>query len=381
MSRTRKRRVGLLRTLQSERGLDLVRSVFDYAEHARHWRFVGIGSTPFVRLEELDNYKPDGLIGEFDDAAAIDPVIKRRIAVVNLTAAADDDRLAVVSHDHQAIGRMGAAHLLERGFGNLAFFGQEDDLPSQRKLDAFRAAVEDVGQTCHVRQFKEGAKPQDPRKLLPGWLAELPKPIAVMAYQDYMARLTVNAAVESELRVPDDVAVLGVGDNPWTSILAARPVSSIQLDYRGMGYLAAETLDALMDGGTLPPPRWVPPIGVETRRSTDITLVDDPVVNAALSFIRERCIDTICVEDVLDHVDVSRRNLELRMKRAVGMTPQAAIYRARIDRVKQMLATSRTPIESIARACGFRQPARLNEVFKRLTGMTPGDYRRDRTNR
>lgn len=371
------RRVGLLR---DGMGHALASSILDYGRETDHWQFVGKGDTPFFEIDDLADLALDGIIGVFSEPAIVDPITSMSIKAVNVSTNADVLTLPMVGHDDDAIGRMGGEYLLARGFRDLAFFGDTDEWLTRDRLSAFREVVDEAGRPCHVRTFA-GSRTVNfsVRDHVRHWLEKLPTPIAIMTHMDYLARVTVNAAVRLGLRVPDDVAVLGVNNDRWTSILAIQPVSSIELDRHRQGLLAAETLDGLMAGGVAPPPRFVPPVGVVTRHSTDITLVEDEMVMSALSYIREHCTSGIIVEDLLDHVDVSRRNLELRMKRAVGMTPQVAIYRAQVERVKGMLSATGRPIEAVARACGFSAPARLNEVFKRLTGMTPGQYRQQRS--
>jgi LacI family transcriptional regulator len=356
---------------------NFVRTVLDYGEHRAQWRCIGPGTTPFVSLDDLENAPIDGLIGRIDNMEMARQATRTGAQVVTVSAARAGLPVAYVGEDNESIGRLGGEYLLGRGFRQLAFFSNMADWHAKTRLDAFQQVIADAGRQCHVRLYTdEGPDAAKVVDLIPDWLDELPKPVAVMGHQDAIARLTVNAAVAMGLRVPDDVAVLGVGNNPWASILAAMPISTIELNQDRIAQVAAETLDALLDGGAPPPPRWVPPVGVITRRSTDITLVQDQLVTDVLAYIRDHCGEGLTVDRVMDRLEVSRRHLEKRMKRAVGITPQIAIFRAQIERAKSMLAESHTPIEAISRACGFRQPARLNQVFKRLTGMTPGDYRR-----
>lgn len=99
------------------------------------------------------------------------------------------------------------------------------------------------------------------------------------------------------------------------------------------------------------------------------------MVTDVLRYIRDHCHEGLTVNQIMDQLAISRRYLEKRIKRAVGMTPQVAILRAQIARAKSMLTRSHTPLDVISEACGFRQTASLHQVFKRMTGMTPGQYR------
>jgi LacI family transcriptional regulator len=371
----------MLRSMQRDATLETVTAILNFGRHATSWQFVGIGSTPFFDLGRSPEREFDGLIG--DNFEQLQSVATQRpdVAIVCLSPAADDAPMSVVTHADQAIGRIGGEYLLGGGFPQFAFFGTEQDPGSLQRLAGFRETVEEAGRPCHARLYAEPQTAEAPtdRQLVRQWLNELPKPIAIMTHLDYLARLTVNAAVDLGLRVPDEVAVLGVNNNLWTSVLAALPVSSIQLNMRRLGSVAAETLDALMDGGAPPPPRSIPPLDVVTRHSTDITLVDDPLIRRATTYIRDHATEGIAVEDVLDDLGVSRSTLVKRMKAATGQTTQQAIRRAQVERAKQMLINTEMSMDHIARACGFHRQPRLNEAFKRLTGMTPGQFRQQRS--
>lgn len=102
---------------------------------------------------------------------------------------------------------------------------------------------------------------------------------------------------------------------------------------------------------------------------------DDPIVTQALAFIQDHCGEEIGVEAVLDHLGVSRRKLEARMKESIGQLPYTAITRARIERAKNLLAKSESGMVEVAKACGVA-PKQFYVFFRRATGMTPGQYRR-----
>jgi LacI family transcriptional regulator len=368
------RRVAMLKAPMGAEAYARAMGVIEYGDRAAGWQFVGKGNSPFVESGRLDAFTFDGLIGEFNDGMMVDEALTSGAAVVNTSTVCEGLGMTYVCNDDEATGRLAAEHLLERGFAELGFFGDDDEWLSRRRGDGFDRVVRAADRICHVRTFRSSGG-ANIRALVRQWLEELPKPIGLMAHRDYLARVTVNEATKLGLGVPDDVAVIGAHNNRFATLLAARSVSSVELDWRRIGYLAAEALDALMAGGEPPRPRFVPPLGVVTRQSTDITLVEDELVNRALTYIRDHCVDGIDVEDVLEYIQVSRRHLEVRMKAAIGITPRVAITRERVERAKRMLVTDNTPIEAIARSCGFRQTPRLTEAFKRLTGLTPGNYR------
>lgn len=353
---------------------------FGYSEHRRRWRFIGTAGGPFTRFEDLDLSKVDGVIGFFFGSTVTQQVAasvrEAAVAAVNVSNAYELIPLPRVGPDDQAIGRLGAEHLLERGFIHYGYIHQGDTWFSQRRGDAFRALIEqDARRSCHDLTAPLSKAVSSP-ELIRHWLTGLPKPIGIMAATDFLAHQVIDQADDLGMRVPDDVAVLGVDNNKWEIALSTTPLSSIEHDLWQIGYRAAELLDQLMEGQPPPEhPMWVPPVGVVSRQSTDIVLTEDPLVGRALAYIHEHCASGITVEDVLDQLGVSRRNLEVQMKRTTGQSPKNAISRARIERAKAMLTGGDDTMDRIARAVGYDSANRFFIVFKRITGMTPGQYR------
>jgi LacI family transcriptional regulator len=169
--------------------------------------------------------------------------------------------------------------------------------------------------------------------------------------------------------------VLGVDNDQLLCDLTDPTLSSIVPDTHKAGYLAAATLAKLMAHQRAPDMRLIPPRGVVTRRSTDGLAIDDVDVSAAMRFIREHACEGINVEDLLDHVPLSRRVLEARFKRAINRTPHEQILRLQLQRAKELLTETRMPLSQIAAACGFRHAEYLSVVFKKHEGVPPSHYR------
>lgn len=359
----------------------MVQGVFDYAEHAERWQFVELTDQPTVAFDQIDLKSIDGLLMSVWQTQQAKAIIDAGVAAVNISNLIEAIDLPRVANDDHATGRLGAEHLLERGFTEFGFIEHAGAWFSVQRSQAFRHTLqEDAGRDCHVLTIQPGKLTRNPGPLR-RWLKQVPKPIAIMAATDHIARHTIDTAIETGLRVPDDLAVLGVDNYQWLSTVAAVPMSSIEPDWQQIGYRAAEMLDGLMAGEIHDRPRWIMPRGVVHRRSTDIALADDPLVIRALAFIRDHCSEGIHVDDVLDQLGISRRNLEYRLKRATGLTPQTAIFRAQIEKAKRLLAETDRSIGQVAYDCGFPQQARLNHLFKRLVGMTPSQFRRQRSGR
>jgi LacI family transcriptional regulator len=358
---TRPYRVALAGMGRPAHEVAMVRGVLRYAEHAERWQFVEVGDQPGIPFQAIDLSQIDGLLVSIIERSWADAITAAGVAAVNTSNFIEDVPLPRVANDDVLTGRMGAEHLLGRGFAHFGFVEQEHAWYAQRRREAFRAVIEEESdRPCHVCRISLN-EPGPGVKAIRRWLAEVPKPIAVMASTDFLGRHTIDTAAALGLRVPDDVAVLGVDNYEWMSALAVVSMSSIDADWLQIGYRAAQMLDGLLAGEKHDRPRWIPPVGVVTRRSTDIALADDPLVVDALRFIRDHCTEGISVDHVLDALGVSRRSLETRIKRATGQTPQTAIFRAQLDRAKKLLVETDLAIGQIALRCGL--PSRRDSTI------------------
>ena len=118
--------------------------------------------------------------------------------------------------------------------------------------------------------------------LVTAWLRSLAKPVGVMACNDIRGRQVIEACLQAGLRVPDDVAVVGVDEDRLLCELANPPMSSVVLNLERAGYQAAELLDGLMAGRVQEPQRIsVEALWVIPRRSTDVVAIEDRHVAAA----------------------------------------------------------------------------------------------------
>jgi LacI family transcriptional regulator len=179
------------------------------------------------------------------------------------------------------------------------------------------------------------------------------------------------------LLVPEEVAVLGAEDDAIRCEFSHRPLSSVVTNRLISGFNAAELLDRLMSGERVAPVRIrTEPARVIARQSTDILAIEDRAVASALGYIRDNACMGISVANVLEHVAVSRSQLERKFRRYIGRSPKAEIREVRIARAKQLLSETAFPLRKIAGLVGFEHAEYLSVFFKRSTSQSPGAYRR-----
>lgn len=284
--------------------------------------------------------------------------------------------------DNLAMGHHGAEHLLERGFRHFGFSGFTDLVWAAERRDGFVEALALAGHSCDVFDvsFPGDLTPFWEAKqmtALSAWLRRLPKPAAVMACNDMRALQVVSAAKSAGLLVPEEVAVLGANNDTIRCELADPPLSSVATNAFQSGYQAAELLaDLMARHKPAEMDRRVEPVGVVTRQSTDILAMGDKNVATAVSYIREHACHGITVDHVLREAFASRSQLEKKFRRYIGRSPQAEIRRVQVEKIRQLLFETNFPLKKIAELAGFEHVEYMCVVFKRLTGESPGSYRK-----
>jgi LacI family transcriptional regulator len=323
-----------------------------------------------------------GVISRHTTPGLVQACRELKLPLVDLNDTVPFRGVPKIRPDNTALGHLGAEHFLERGHHHFGFCGFRNDGWACERRDGFIEALALAGQSCEVFDvdYPGDLTPfWDERQTsaLAAWLSALPKPVGVMACNDLRALQVVSAAQAAGLLVPEEVAVLGVNNDTIRCELAYPPLSSVATNAFQSGYLAAECLARLMEGekpGSLDV--RVEPLSVVPRHSTDVLAIDDRNVAAALGFIREHACHNITVEQVLKASFASRSQLEKKFRRLLGRSPQAEIRRVQVAKIRQLLFETDFPMKKIAELTGFEHVEYMCVVFKRLTGDSPGVYRR-----
>jgi transcriptional regulator GlxA family with amidase domain len=101
----------------------------------------------------------------------------------------------------------------------------------------------------------------------------------------------------------------------------------------------------------------------------------DDRIRVAEAYMEKHFASDISVERVAQHVSMSRRNFIRRFKDATGRLPGNYLQTLRVTIAKEMLEDGRRSVQAVSSAVGYDDAAFFRELFKRCTGMTPGEYR------
>jgi LacI family transcriptional regulator len=338
------------------------------------------------RLPSLRSWDGDGIIANFDH-----PTVARAVTYSRLPAVAfggghgwyvRGSSIPYFSTNHTMVASMAADHLLTRRLRHFGYCGYVRDAIngwSEEREKAFVQYLRKQGFPCHVYRphHKTVQRWTSLQRALGKWLTYLPKPVGVMAADDDRAHHVLEACRTVGLRVPEDVAVIGVNNDELLCKLTSPSLSSVEKGAKQMGYEAAALLERLMRGKKLRQRRFVfNPMGIVTRQSTDILAVDDPIVAKAMRFIFGHAVEGIKVPNVVAEVAISRTGLETRFIKSMGRTLHTAIRQVQLDRARLLILSTNLPLKQITAKAGFRSPQHMATLFRKVFHQSPGSYRK-----
>lgn len=373
----RRPRVALLIETSHAYTRRLLQGVVGYIREHEPWDFYlceqGLGAQPPWWLARWDG---DGIIARIESRQIARAIVDSGLPAVDMSVGGYLETIPWVETDDEAIAELAAQHLLERGFTNFGYCGDERFTWSRARGDRFLAIIRAAGFSGSECVPRAGLQPSEQVKVINAWLKQLPKPVAIFTCYDIRGEQVLHACRNVGCAVPDEVAVLGVDDDELLCELTSPPMSSVVPDAYRTGYEAAAILDLRMRGRKHYPKRVrVKPLGLRRRQSTDTLATPDPYVAKAVRFIREHACDPIGVNDVLRAASLSRRALEARFMTLLHHSPHDEIVRTRLERIRQFLSDTDLPLDEIAERCGFAHPEYLSVFFKREAGTTPGAFR------
>lgn len=379
-------RVALLVETSRGFGRELLCGIARYSQLHGPWNFFIEAGDYEQALPQMHRWGGTGIIARIASKEVARAILDANLPTIALGLSDEQmhpdsplTRFSELSSDAVEVASMAANHLLERRFPHFAYVGMENRAWSQRRAKEFTRQLKKFDFTPHVYsqpRRREDCIWENEQVILADWLRQLPKPVGLFACNDDRGREVLEACRLAGLRVPEEVAVLGVDNDEVFCDLAYPPLSSVALNADTAGYRAAELLDAMMQGRVRKPRRLVvEALGIVTRRSTDVVAVEDNDVATALQFIHNKKGYKITVEDVVQEVVVSRRHLEKRFREMMGRTILEEIQIARLEQAKRLLLETTFPISKVADLAGFGTTGYFIQFFQQRVGKTPGKYR------
>ncbi len=379
------RRVALILDMNLPYQRKIVRGVASYARESGNWD-VYVEADPLAKIPDLCKWHGHGIITTFTERRIAENLRRVNVPVVGVEGGYGwyDPKSGIPYYatDDDAIARMAADHLLSQGYTRLAYVGMPRSryyLWSETRARSFKQRAREVKTPCSLYAGRHlSTRNWNELQLdLKEWLRSLKKPVGIMAANDARAMHVLKACFAMGIRVPEDVAVIGVDNDELMCELTEPAISSIEQGAWNVGYHAAELLNRLMSGKkVLRVVNHVPPERVVCRGSTDYLAIKDPEVAAAVRFIRKNAGEHLRVSHVLDMASVSHTTLGERFKKTMHRTIHEEIQEAKLARARQLIMAGNLALKQVAAEAGFAHVQHMTNLFRKRLGQTPSEFQR-----
>ncbi len=338
-------------------------------------RVMNHGGKPFQEIYQESRGERMGFLGMFvesEDEDFLDELNRHQIPVMNISGRNPPKRIPSVIHDDVEIGRMAATHLLQPGRQRFAYLGLAHSRLSELRQKGYCDELARHGFPCEVYQETQGGMP------MLTWLKRLSFPAAVFTATDSRARALCSRMEHLDVTMPEEMTLLGVDNDPFLCDLHLTSLSSIQLDFFGLGYRAGKLMRDWMMKGERPPNQeeHIPPLHVETRMSSDPWHTGDPLLRKALLFMKDPVAGVNSVTVLSRQLGVSRRSLELRCKSEFDQSPLQILNSLKLERAYYLLHDSELELTDVMHRVGFRDQRHFRRLFRSRFGRGPTEIRR-----
>ena len=335
--------------------------------------------------DTIKNLSIDGIIADYDDPETVELLKNIEVPIIGVGSSyqnpEDYPNVPYVATDNNALIENAFLHLKQKGIDQFAFYGYPTAQKKHWSVERLNAFIQLMEKYEHKPNFYLGDQIHSynwgvSQEKLCGWIKTLPLHTGIIAVTDARARHLLQACEYLKIAVPDQLCIIGIDNEELIQYLSRVSLSSVVQGTKQIGYQAAKLLHKrLLDQPVSNKPMLIQPLKIEERRSTDYRSLQDPLVIQAMHFIRHRATQGIKTEQVLDHLRVSRSNLEQRFKEEMHKTIHQIIHEEKLARAKQLLHLTDLPIQEIAEVCGYPSLQYFYAVFKKELNLTPKAFR------
>ena len=373
------KRIVLLVETSRAFGRQLIMGIARYSRLNGPWSFYKEPIDLKSSIPHLTGWKPDGII--MRDSLITKELLKLKIpTLLAIHSSKYPKDLPVIRTDSRSIAKMASRHFFEKGLKNYAFCGFDDyDWSKERKLYFIRFNKE-AGYKTHIYLPPKRVKKNDwenEQQHVSEWIKVLPKPVGIFACNDDRGQHILEICKLINLKVPEDVAVIGVDNDPMICEIGDPPLTSIALNVESAGYEAAKLLDQLIEKKKITKKQiLVSPSHIVQRQSSDILAVNDEEVASAIRFIKENAKNKIHINEVVNATGISRRTLEKRFRKTIHRSIYDEIRSIRIEWIAKLLIETDLPISQITSLFNFTDIEHISRYFKKEKDIGLREFRK-----
>ena len=312
---------------------------------------------------------------------AVEIALKKSEAkIVVLDADVSESTKNGIMLDNAEVGATAARLFLRRGYCNFAYIGnnaEQESFHSGIRREAFAGTAAADGFECASHSFNGKYSGRELSRLSKFLMAQ-PKPCAVLAYSDNIAKFVYDACNLANLSIPDQIGVIGVDNETSICETLRPPLTSILPDFEACGYIAAEALMRKILAQDSPPDLGNSLYGVRTVFERESSMDIDGsarLVSRAREYIATHYPESLAVKAIAGHLGTCRRRLELKFRKVTGGTVHDEIKRVRLDCAKRLLSNTNLTVGEISAAAGYGTEAAFRAAFAKAERMSPRQFR------
>lgn len=274
--------IGLVGFNQGGLDADVLRGINTFRQQHPNWVIRDAGHQDFMLHQILRNPRLAGIIANVTDQKRLDLLQKWGKPVVDTSGTLPESPFPQIGVLPGSVGHTGGAFLLKQGYDRIVYVS---GMQWTFEMDRWQGLRE----FCHTKGISawwwlwsesrcvDSVCVEDVPAVLTevgqsphAFLDMFPKPYAVFAAMDRLGVQICEGCRSHNLRVPNDVGVLGVDNNLYFCESSTPPLSSVRLRGKEMGIQAAQTLQHLMEQKETKRFIRLEPGGVESRASTEL---------------------------------------------------------------------------------------------------------------
>lgn len=367
--------------LTHQSGREHLAGFYSFADKKSNWEIRLVPSTEPSYLAIVEQFISEGVDGAIVKGECVLPLAKaiRKagipvVAIDRPHSQKEDVADVYVCNDNELVGRSAAQF-----FDTLGRFASYGFVPDPNNCEWSRTRGKAFLGACAAKH--RSAKTSSAKGDLTEWLAALPKPAAVFTAFDPCAANVLEACRKAKLKVPKDVAVLGVDDDALICEHTRPKLSSVKPDSSGQGFAAAQALSRALHARGVSKKRSrtivCPRLRIVERDSTATVPPAAQLVRNIIAYLDEHALEPIRVSDVVEHAGVSPRLANLRFSQTRGHSIQADIVERRLKEAKRLLSATDWSMKRIAERCGFKSQIVLAHLFSSRFGKSMRQWRID----
>ena len=374
------KRIILLLETSRAFGRQLIIGIVRYSRLNGRWSFYKEPIDIKSSIPNLTGWNPDGII--MRDTLITKDLLRFKIPTIFAPHGFDYPKdIPVIITDSYSIAKMASGHFIEKGFKNLAYCGFDGIVWSEQRKMYFNKFNEKSGFKTYNYVPSKTTRQYDwekEQRQVCKWVMELPKPVGIFACNDDHGQHILEVCKLMNLKVPEDVAVLGVDNDLMVCEFGDPPLSSIALNTESAGFEAARLLDTMMKSGKKMNGRQIVATAshIVQRQSSDILAVDDSEVAMAIHYIKNNAKNKILVQDIAAAAGIGRQTLEKKFRKNIHRTIYDEIQRVRVELISKLLIETDDTISQISSLFNFTDVEHISRFFKKEKGVGLREYRK-----